>query len=91
MFWELPERFDFSRRELGVDTLRVQHGVYRARWWRLLGMPGWFLQRADGVIWMHRVWGGDVLDVRGRDFKQRLRVLSCRRLVLARERDVIEL
>ena len=66
MFWELPERFDFSRRELGVDTLRVQHGVYRARWWRLLGMPGWFLQRAVGVIWMHRVWGGDVLDVGGR-------------------------
>ena len=40
---------------------------------------------------MHGVRGGDVLDVGGRDFQQRLRVLSCRCLVAARERDVIEL
>ena len=91
MLWELPERFDFSRRELSIDALRMQHGVYRARWRRLFGMRGWFVQRADGVIWMHRVWGGDVLDVGGRDFQQHLRVLSCRCLVAARERDVIEL
>ena len=78
MLWELPERFDFSRRELSIDALRMQHGVYRARWRRLFGMRGWFVQRADGVIWMHRVWSGDVLDIEGRHCCKHVRGLPCK-------------